>query len=63
METTVYLEQDGLRFELTLRTRDTQTHSRMQQCPNDIHGLVKGYLRETVKSIIPIVAANSSLKA
>lgn len=62
METLVYLEKDGLKFELKLITKDTQTHSRMQQCPNDIHGHIKGFMRETLKSINGLVAANSASK-
>lgn len=62
MDTIVYLEKNGLKFELTLTTKDTQTHSRMQQCPNDIHGHIKGFMRHTLDSINGLVAANSNRK-
>lgn len=62
METVVYLEKNGLKFELVLRTKDTQTHSRLQQCPNDIHGHIKEFMRHSLDSINGLVAANSAPK-
>lgn len=62
MQVEVHVEQDGVRFCLTLTTLSVETHSRMQQLRNDDFGTIKNILRSAGASIRLEIVEKTKLK-
>lgn len=63
MEILIGLEENGMRWELRLQTKNVDTHSRLQQCDNHIIGVIKQNLRLALKDVNLTVMANSESKS